>query len=146
MGAGGIVSPALCMKAVGVVKMHEGPRLWLALMGLMNLVDGTTFLLVRASTALTAYDWATELLPRRGWGSLFLILGMASLWLRSKPNSLAIRLVITIQVVAMFVFATSIAVLSLSGVESAFVGAGKWATYGMLGLWILHRPIVEVSP
>jgi hypothetical protein len=120
-------------------------KLWLIIIGAMNLQDGVAFALLPQATGSNAYDWARTVLPGVAWGLLFTALGGASWWLLWMKHRLLIRLVVTLQTLAFMTFGLSILGLTLNGSTSAITGANKWATYGILGAWFLFHPIYEID-
>ena len=121
--------------------------MWLASIGLVDLVHGAAFGLYPSSVASAGYDWARVLMPAWAWGMAYFCMGVASWLLYRFPRVSFIRPLMVCQTISFAVFAVSIYGLTINGTVSAITGAVMWALPSFYGLWLLSRPMtVDTSP
>lgn len=129
-------------------------RFALACVAVIGGIDGYVWTFTPQFATSTAYDFATSILPQRGWGIVFLvssILAAVALverrWKLPEPvRALTATAALAIHGLACGTVGLSIFVLTARGIESAVTGATKWWLPLAIAARVLSRDFVTGAP
>lgn len=132
---------------------HLPVRFWLQAVAILAGVDGAIWLLSPEFVQSSAYDFARNVLPQRGWAGVFLTAWVCASvalvdtrWISAQIKTAAAILACTIYGAAAATIGLSIAVLTLQGAQSALTGASKWWLPFAISVRALARPPIADDP
>lgn len=110
---------------------HITAKFWLQCVAVLSGIDAAIWLMTPDFVTSSAYDFARSVMDQRGWGIAYLIAWLAASvglidWFSDKVQQRAAIVAFVVYGAAVSNIGLSIAVLTLSGAESALTGATKW--------------------
>ena len=127
-------------------------RFWLQAIAVLAGLDAAVWLVAPEFVTSSAYDFARNVLPQRGWGAVFaLAWASASVALAEQRFPARVRhraavFAVTLYGAAAATIGLSIAVLTFQGAEAALTGATKWWLPFAISIRILTRPTLDEDP